>query len=162
MLLHPLPCVLRPPSNAAPPCQAAPACTHALPVRACACAHAHRVAKFNGVHTLDILLSGSFGADCSEVHFVGLKGEFSEVGAAQGVAVRSRGTSKVTWCPGGAPALQQPSMQAAGCAPSMPACAPRCFFPQRKRVAVEAVYEARAIPTDHKVPGDRSGAAWGS
>mmetsp|Transcript_14786 Transcript_14786/g.36902 ORF Transcript_14786/g.36902 Transcript_14786/m.36902 type:complete len:210 (-) Transcript_14786:424-1053(-) len=60
-----------------------------------------QVAKFNGVHSLDILLSGNFGGDRAELHFVGLKGEFAE----------------------------------------------------RKRQAVEAVYELRPVPTDHKVPG---------
>ncbi len=32
---------------------------------------------------------------------------------------------------------------------------------QRKRVAVEAVYESRALPADHKVPGDKAAGSWG-
>ena len=45
-----------------------------------ACAvHPRSVSKFNGVHSLDLYFSGSFGADFSEIHFIGLKGEFSEV-----------------------------------------------------------------------------------
>lgn len=46
-------------------------CTHT-----CAC---HRVAKFNGVHSLDLHFPATFGADQCEIHFVGLKGEYSEV-----------------------------------------------------------------------------------
>lgn len=38
-----------------------------------------RVAKFNGVHSLDLHFPATFGADQSEIQFVGLKGEFSEV-----------------------------------------------------------------------------------
>lgn len=38
-----------------------------------------RVAKFNGVHSIDLHFPESFGADQSEIHFIGLKGEFSEV-----------------------------------------------------------------------------------
>lgn len=38
-----------------------------------------RVAKFNGVHSLDLHFPGTFGSDQCEIHFVGLKGEFSEV-----------------------------------------------------------------------------------
>ncbi|KAF5831916.1 galactose-binding domain-like protein [Dunaliella salina] len=67
-----------------------------------------QVAKFSGVHTLDMLFTGNFGADITEIHFVGLKGEFSE----------------------------------------------------RKRAAVEAVYESRGIPADHKVPEKEAG-SWG-
>ena len=45
-----------------------------------ACAvHPRSVSKFNGVHSLDLYFCGSFGADFSEIHFIGLKGEFSEV-----------------------------------------------------------------------------------
>ncbi|KAG1670383.1 hypothetical protein FOA52_000143 [Chlamydomonas sp. UWO 241] len=65
--------------------------------------------KFNGVHSLDLLFSGNFGADFTEIHFIGLKGDFSE----------------------------------------------------RNRQAVEAVYEARAMPSDHKVPDEAHGAAYG-
>lgn len=66
-----------------------------------------QVAKFNGVHSLDLLFTGNFGASCTEIHFIGLKGEFAE----------------------------------------------------RKRQAVEAVYEARAMAADHKVPGSGLGAS---
>eukprot|EP00877_Chromochloris_zofingiensis_P004677 jgi/Chrzof1/1420/Cz10g07110.t1 len=37
-----------------------------------------QVAKFNGVHSIDLHFPESFGADQSEIHFIGLKGEFSE------------------------------------------------------------------------------------
>eukprot|EP00879_Flechtneria_rotunda_P025864 GHRR01027518.1.p1 GENE.GHRR01027518.1~~GHRR01027518.1.p1 ORF type:complete len:110 (+),score=25.96 GHRR01027518.1:1068-1397(+) len=67
-----------------------------------------QVAKFNGVYSLDLHFPSTFGSDQAEIHFIGLKGEFSE----------------------------------------------------RQRRAVEAVYEARPIPGDHKVPGDMQGASW--
>ena len=38
-----------------------------------------RVSKFNGVHSIDLYLKGNFGADWTEVQFIGLKGDFSEV-----------------------------------------------------------------------------------
>lgn len=43
--------------------------------------------------------------------------------------------------------------------PFMPCCAV-LFLLQRKRQAVEAVYEARALPEDHKIPGMEQGAGW--
>ncbi|GAX83831.1 hypothetical protein CEUSTIGMA_g11255.t1 [Chlamydomonas eustigma] len=58
------------------------------------------VSRFNGVHSIDMYFKGNFGADFTEIHFIGLKGDFTE----------------------------------------------------RRRQAVEAVYEARAMPSDHKVP----------
>ena len=67
------------------------------------------VAKFNGVHSIDLFFPANFGADDTEITFVGFKGEFSE----------------------------------------------------RRRQAVEAVYEARPVPQDHKVPGENQGANWG-
>ncbi|KAF8058416.1 PITH domain-containing protein 1 [Scenedesmus sp. PABB004] len=67
-----------------------------------------QVARFNGVHSLDLHFPSTFGSEQSELLFVGLKGEFSE----------------------------------------------------RQRRAVEAVYEARPVPGDHKVPGDLAGPAW--
>jgi hypothetical protein len=33
-------------------------------------------------------------------------------------------------------------------------------FSERQRRAVDAVYEARPVPTDHKVPGGEAGAGW--
>jgi hypothetical protein len=39
-----------------------------------------RVAKFNGVHSIDMHFTGNFGADFTEISFIGLKGEFNEVG----------------------------------------------------------------------------------
>jgi hypothetical protein len=33
-------------------------------------------------------------------------------------------------------------------------------FSERRRQAVEAVYEARPVPRDHRVPGDMQGAGW--
>ncbi|PNW87136.1 hypothetical protein CHLRE_02g110450v5 [Chlamydomonas reinhardtii] len=69
-----------------------------------------QVAKFTGVHSLDLLLSGaSGGMDYIEVHFLGLKGEFAE----------------------------------------------------RRRQAVETVYELRPVPGDgNKIPGIGDGAHW--
>lgn len=49
------------------------------------------VSKFNGVHSLDLYFSGSFGADFSEIHFIGLKGEFSEVSLGFRVYTDQRG-----------------------------------------------------------------------
>ncbi|KAH7622446.1 putative PITH domain-containing protein 1 [Nannochloris sp. 'desiccata'] len=60
-----------------------------------------QVAKFNGVHSIDLYFPANFGAAATEITFIAFKGEFSE----------------------------------------------------RKRQAVEAVYEARPVPSDHKVPG---------
>ena len=59
-----------------------------------------QVAKFNGVHSIDLYFPSNFGADATEIRFIAFKGEFSE----------------------------------------------------RKRQAVEAVYEARPVPSDHQVP----------
>lgn len=33
-------------------------------------------------------------------------------------------------------------------------------FSERRRQAVEAVYESRPVPQDHKAPGDMQGAGW--
>lgn len=66
------------------------------------------VAKFNGVHSLDLYIPANFGADCTEIVYIGFKGEFSE----------------------------------------------------RRRQAVEAVYESKPMPQDHRVPGDEQGAGW--
>lgn len=33
-------------------------------------------------------------------------------------------------------------------------------FSERRRQAVEAVYESRPVPKDHKVPGEEQGAGW--
>jgi hypothetical protein len=33
-------------------------------------------------------------------------------------------------------------------------------FSERKRVAVETVYESKPQPADHKVPGAKEGAGW--
>ena len=58
--------------------------------------------KFSGVHALDLHIPCSLGAPETRIHFIGIKGEFTE----------------------------------------------------RKREAVIAVYEARAVPSDHqKVAG---------
>ncbi|KAK9800242.1 hypothetical protein WJX73_004888 [Symbiochloris irregularis] len=65
-----------------------------------------QVSKFNGVHSLDLHFPDNFGADATQVNFIGLKGEFTEA----------------------------------------------------KREAVIAVYEARAMPKDHQVPGMNSSA----
>jgi hypothetical protein len=68
-----------------------------------------RVAKFNGVHSIDLYIPSNFGADCTEITFIGFKGEFTE----------------------------------------------------RRRQAVEAVYETRPVPSDHKVPGGEQAGHWG-
>lgn len=60
-----------------------------------------QAAKFNGVHSLYMYFPESFGGGQTEIHFIGLKGEFTE----------------------------------------------------RRRQAVQAVYESRAMPEDHKVDG---------
>lgn len=61
--------------------------------------------KFKGVYSLSLHFSENFGAEWSEVFFVGVKGEYSE----------------------------------------------------RRREAVEAVYEASPMPEDHKTPGAEHG-----
>lgn len=43
------------------------------------CVHVCSAAKFNGVHALDIHFPESLGADCTEIYFLGIKGEFYEV-----------------------------------------------------------------------------------
>lgn len=40
----------------------------------------YRVAKFNGVHTLILHIPENFGADHTQITFIGIKGEFTEVG----------------------------------------------------------------------------------
>ena len=39
-----------------------------------------RVTKFNGVHSIDLHFPEAFHGDQTEIHFIGFKGEFSEVG----------------------------------------------------------------------------------
>lgn len=67
-----------------------------------------QVSKFNGVHSIDLYIPSNFGAEQTEVLFIGFKGDFSE----------------------------------------------------RRRQAVEAVYESKPMPSHHKVPGDGQGAGW--
>ena len=38
-----------------------------------------RVTKFNGVHCIDLHIPTNFGADSTKIHFIGFKGEFTEV-----------------------------------------------------------------------------------
>jgi hypothetical protein len=38
-----------------------------------------RVPKFSGVHSIDLYIPSNFGADSTCIHFIGLKGEFTEV-----------------------------------------------------------------------------------
>jgi hypothetical protein len=38
------------------------------------------VARFSGVHSVDLHFPATFGAEQCEIQFVGLKGEYSEVG----------------------------------------------------------------------------------
>ena len=37
------------------------------------------MSKFNGIYSLDLFFTGNFGADLTEIHFIGLKGDFSDV-----------------------------------------------------------------------------------
>ena len=67
------------------------------------------VAKFNGVHSIDMYFPMNFGAGATEIRCIAFKGEYEE----------------------------------------------------RRRQAVEAVYEARALPQDHQVKEER-GAGWNS
>ncbi|BDA48813.1 PITH domain-containing protein 1 [Coccomyxa sp. Obi] len=60
-----------------------------------------QVPKFSGVHSIDFYIPSNFGADSTRIHFIGLKGEFTE----------------------------------------------------GKREAVIAVYEAKPLVSDHKIPG---------
>lgn len=46
------------------------------------CRPVDRVAKFGNVHTLTLHFQGTFGSDQSEITFIGLKGDFSEVGTS--------------------------------------------------------------------------------
>ena len=65
--------------------------------------------KFAGVHSLDLYIPHSLGAPETKIHFIGIKGEFTE----------------------------------------------------RKREAVIAVYEARALPSDHPAVGADQLQGWG-
>ena len=40
---------------------------------------ARRLTKFNGVHSVDLHIPANFGASHTRIHFIGLKGEFTEV-----------------------------------------------------------------------------------
>ncbi len=97
-----------------------------------------QIAKFNGVFALDLHFVGNFGADHSEINFIGLKGDFTEARRIC-VTVRSSHSEFKLTC---------------------------LWIVQRKRQAVEAVYESQAMPSDHKVPGptasglDGTRAAW--
>lgn len=67
--------------------------------------------KFAGVHSLDLYIPRSLSAPESRIHFIGIKGEFTE----------------------------------------------------RRREAVIAVYESRAVPSDHqKISGMDQMQGWGS
>lgn len=95
------------------------------------------------MHSLTLHFKGSFGADFTEIHFIGLKGDFTEVRASE--SLRPSVSSSLT-------ALGLPS-RPLGASPHLPT-APACVPLQRKRQAVEAVYEVRAMPEDHKIPGE--------
>jgi hypothetical protein len=43
------------------------------------CEWTRRVPKFSGVHCIDLHIPINFGADFTRIHFIGLKGEFTEV-----------------------------------------------------------------------------------
>jgi hypothetical protein len=45
---------------------------------------ASRAAKFNNVHSVHLHLPTNFGADFTEIHFIGLKGEFIDVSNTAG------------------------------------------------------------------------------
>ena len=36
-------------------------------------------AKFNGVHSIDLYIPSNFGADQTQIHFIGFKGEYTKV-----------------------------------------------------------------------------------
>lgn len=68
-----------------------------------------QVTKFAGVHSLDLYIPHSLGAPETKIHFIGIKGEFT----------------------------------------------------QRRREAVIAVYESRAMPSDHPKVGADQLQGWG-
>ena len=119
--------------------------------------HACRVAKFQGVHCLDMLFPESLGAEQLQVFFVGLKGERTQVRCAQ-------------------PCCHAQSPAASLCIPCQPIPTPeqihsRCTIMrlpwarhrrsglQRKREAVTAVYELKPMADASKVPGTQ-GNTW--
>lgn len=149
------------------------------------CLPACRVSKFNGVHSIDLYIPANFGADCTEVVFVGFKGEFSErrrqVRGAFCVCEDGRGSGwglgvgRIAW--GGSARvgrrLRMGSLMCVemglqswhvgrGLALLNSAACKSCalhLLPLPWQ-AVEAVYEAKPMPQDHRVPGDEQGAGW--
>lgn len=61
------------------PVTAATAGACCLLPHSCHALAACRVSKFNGIYSLDLFFTGNFGADLTEIHFIGLKGDFSDV-----------------------------------------------------------------------------------
>jgi hypothetical protein len=123
------------------------------------------------VHTLTLHFTGTFGGgDQSEILFIGLKGEFSEVRGARFV---------VASCSASVRASVPVEMFCICCAAAVcwltdlsAPLSPRPFTHinntrkttqqtnaagQRNRRAVEAVYELRPVPEDHQVPGMKQG-----
>jgi len=116
------------------------------------------VTKFNGVHSIDLHLPSNFGANATKIHFIGFKGEHTEVIADLPLHVLwpcnhmsldccGETTHNIACVSGNSDAiigvLQSQKRQ----------------MLQGKREAVIAVYEAKPLVSDHKLPGDdlRSG-----
>lgn len=85
-------------------------------------------AKFNGVHSIDLHIPSNFGADQTEIHFIGFKGEYSQVGLLNHASsllchLRShqyRLLSKADWMPPaslGAPAQVWMTFAGGTCSP---------------------------------------------
>ena len=52
-------------------------------------------AKFNGVHSVDLHIPSNFGADQTEIHFIGFKGEYTQVGLVNHASL----SPCHLWCP---------------------------------------------------------------
>jgi hypothetical protein len=128
-------------------------------------AFTRRVAKFGSVHTLTLHFQGTFGSDQSEITFIGLKGDFSEVRGQHSAALHQRRcVASVVRGPlchfrAAAPVTITHWNPPSRDPPTTPLAADlRLRSPlQRNRRAVEAVYELRPVPEDHKVPGMKQG-----
>ena len=55
-----------------------------------------RLTKFNGVHSLDLHIPANFGASSTRIHFIGLKGEFTEV-RVRAVSASPTACASVDW-----------------------------------------------------------------
>ena len=102
-----------------------------------------RVTKFNGVHSIDLHFPEAFHGDQTEIHFIGFKGEFSEVGRGRvgGPAGWQQLGMQLPWGgwsePRGAARLAGPPLVACcgrPCPPPLPAlpCPVTCRMPHRQ------------------------------